>query len=372
MSAKQKIQRLLASADVAVGGNRPWDIQVHDQRAYKCVLSRGTLGMGEAYMDGWWDANDLAAFVCHVAGSDIEKRILQTGVLLQAITSHIFNMQRFGRHLHVAKKHYDPHLEVYRRMLDESMAYTCAYYGSGAKSLAEAQAAKHDLICRKLGVKEGDRVLDIGCGWGAFLRYAVEYYGARGFGVSISEEQTEVARCMSRGYGIDYQVQDYHTVYTNEPFDHVVSIGMFEHTGYRNHRAYMRTVRRVLKPDGLSMLHTIGGNRSRKYVQPFIEKHFFPNSMIPSLTQIGRAAEGEFVIEDVHNFGSDYDTTLCEWHKRLKVAWPEISHHYDVREFRKWEFYLLGCAGVFRARALQLYQVVLSPNGVPCGYTSIR
>jgi cyclopropane-fatty-acyl-phospholipid synthase len=158
----------------------------------------------------------------------------------------------------------------------------------------------------------------------------------------------------------------------NEEFDHIVSLGMFEHVGYKNYRQYMEVANRCLKSDGLFLLHTIGGLKSVKTTDPWIAKYIFTNSMLPSVTQIAKAAEGLFVMEDFHNFGPDYDKTLMEWFKNFDQHWPEIKQNYSDRFYRMWKYYLLICAGSFRARRNQLWQIVLSKKGVLGGYQTVR
>ena len=259
-------------------------------------------------------------------------------------------------------------------MLDRRMTYTCGYWSSPsgeAKTLDEAQEAKLDLVCRKIGLKKGDRVLDIGGGWGSFARFAAERYGASVVAITISKEQAALGRELCAGLPIDIRLQDYRDLH-DETFDHVVSLGMFEHVGVKNYRTYMHVVRRVLKPDGLFLLHTIGSNKSLWFADPWIAKRIFPNGMLPSIAQIGKAVEGLFIMEDWHNFGTDYDTTLMAWFSNFDTAWPLLKEKYGERFYRMWKFYLLSCAGGFRARNTQLWQIVLSPRGVPGGYRSIR
>jgi len=169
---------------------------------------------------------------------------------------------------------------------------------------------------------------------------------------------------------IELRLQDYRDVH--ETFDHVISLGMFEHVGYKNYRTYMEVASRCLKDDGLFLLHTIGGNMSVTHTDPWIERYIFPNSMLPSLAQIGKAIEKIFVMEDWHNFGADYDKTLMAWFHNFNKHWDTLKGKHGDRFYRMWKFYLLASAGGFRARKNQLWQIVLSKNGVPGGYASIR
>lgn len=369
-SPKKTVQNLLAKADVAVGGNNAWDITVHDERFYARVLAQGSLGLGESYMDGWWDSPALDEMITRVLNAGLERAIPRNAhTLLAYLTAMFSNRQSTRRAFIVGEEHYDIGNDLYSAMLDKRLTYTCGYWKNAA-DLDTAQEAKLDLVCKKIGLKEGDRVLDIGCGWGSWAQFAAERYGARVVGVTVSKEQARLARERCAGLPVEIKLQDYRSI--EGRFDHVISLGMFEHVGYKNYRVYMETARRVLKTDGLFLLHTIGGNRSVRHTDPWIEKYIFPNSMLPSVAQISSATEGLFVMEDWHNFGTDYDKTLMAWHANVQRAWPALSGAYSERFRRMWQYYLLACAATFRSRKNQLWQIVLSPQGVPGGYQSVR
>jgi cyclopropane-fatty-acyl-phospholipid synthase len=369
-SARSFVEKLLTKADVTVGGNRPQDITAHDDRLFNRVIRYGTLGLGEAYMDGWWDANALDVFIDTVLRARLNKVIeINFASILTIAKAFLFNLQANSRAFVVGEKHYDLGNDLYEAMLGKRMVYTCGYW-KNATTLDEAQEAKLDLVCRKIGLKKGDRILDIGCGWGSFAKYATENYGASVVGVTVSKEQAVLAQEHCKGLPVEIRVQDYREV--NEKFDHIVSLGMFEHVGVKNYRTYFEVARRCLKEDGLFLLHTIGDNISRVTSDPWITKHIFPGGLVPSAAQITRATERLFVMEDWHNFGADYDTTLMAWFQNFDAAWPSLKEKYGERFYRMWKYYLLSCAGAFRAREIHLWQIVLSKNGVPGGYTSVR
>lgn len=369
-TAQQYLQALLAHADVQVNGSRAWDMQVHNPALYRRVLAHGSLGLGEAYMDGWWDAEMLDQLFTHILGASLDKKIrLNVGVLVSAVLGRIMNLQRPSRAFEIGEAHYNIGNDLYQAMLGKTMAYTCGYWKS-TQRLDEAQEQKFDLVCRKLNLKSGQRILDIGCGWGSFLKYAAEHYGVSGVGVTVSSEQVTFAQEWCKGLPIDVRLQDYRNL--NEPFDHIVSLGMFEHVGWKNYRTYMEVASRCLNDDGLFLLHTIGGNHSVRHTDRWISKYIFPNSMLPSITQIGVSIEDIFVMEDWHNFSAYYDTTLMAWYHNVEQAWPQLQQHYSDRFHRMWNYYLLSCAGSFRSRRNQLWQIVLSKQGVLGGYQSMR
>ncbi|OHC28877.1 MAG: cyclopropane-fatty-acyl-phospholipid synthase, partial [Pseudomonadales bacterium RIFCSPLOWO2_12_59_9] len=240
----------------------------------------------------------------------------------------------------------------------------------GAANLAQAQEHKLDLVCRKIGLQPGERVLDIGCGWGSFAEFAAQRYGAQVVGITISREQAELARRRCKGLPVEIRLQDYRDL--NEPFDHIVSLGMFEHVGWKNYATYMAVVQRCLRDSGLFLLHSIGANDCRKHCDAWIDRHIFPNGGLPSIAQIGKAIGNNFVMEDWHNFGADYDRTLMAWQANFERHWDELASTYNQRFYRMWNYYLLTCAGAFRARDIQLWQIVLAKGGVPGGYQAVR
>jgi cyclopropane-fatty-acyl-phospholipid synthase len=293
---------------------------------------------------------------------------------LDDVRAWLLNLQSARRAAVVGERHYDIGNSFFQAMLGKRMVYSCGYWREAA-DLDSAQAAKLDLICRKLDLRPGMRVLDIGCGWGEALKFAAERHGVHGVGVTVSEEQAQFARELCAGLPVEIRVQDYREVGKGdggERFDRIWSIGMFEHVGVKNYRAYFETVRRCLAADGLTLLHTIGGNLSTNHTDPWIAKYIFPNSMIPSAQQLAAASEGLFVIEDWHNFGADYDRTLMAWRANFDAAWPSLRERYGERFQRMWRFYLAASAATFRSRRDQLWQVVLSPSGVAGGYVAPR
>lgn len=361
---------MLALADIVAGGDRPWDIQVHNSRFYERVLAEGTLGFGESYMDGWWDCEALDEMCCRAIRARLDERVpvnLQTVI---SVASAVFlNLQKKRRIRKIAERHYDLGNDFFEAMLDPEMQYSCAYF-SGTDDLVVAQRLKLDLIFRKLGLEPGMRLLDIGCGWGGLARHAARDHGCEVVGITISREQQAYAANACRGLPVEIRLQDYRDL--SEPFDRIVSVGMMEHVGYKNFCEYFTTAHRCLEEGGLFLCHTIGGGKSQTHTDPWIARYIFPNSMIPSASQVARAADGLFVVEDVHNFGADYDRTLLSWEKNFRAGWPRFGDRYGERFRRMWSFYLLSCAGAFRARSLHVYQFLLSKGGIAGGFLPVR
>lgn len=356
---------LLEQADVRLDGRRPWDIRLLRRGVPEQVFARGNLGFGEAYMDGAWECDRLDELFHRVLRARLDRHVKPASLLFHAIRARLLNRQTAARSWEVGEVHYDLGNDFYEAMLDPRMTYTCGYW-EGASNLAEAQEAKLDMICQKLQLEPGMRVLDIGCGWGSFMGYAAQRYGVRCVGVTISKEQAAWASERYRGLPLEFRLQDYRSV--NERFDRVVSVGMFEHVGRKNHRAYMEVAHRCLHDGGLFLLHTIGKNVRDSSTDPWIDRYIFPNGDLPSIGQLGDACDDRFVVEDLHNFGADYDKTLMAWHANFETHWPAFSKRLGDRFHRMWRYYLLSCAGAFRARDLQLWQWVLSKEGVHGGY----
>ena len=366
---ENRAREILAIAGITVNGKAPYDIQIHDDAVYRRAFGHGSIGIGEAYMDGQWDVEDLSAFFARVSRARLDKKLYNLSTLLHAIRARITNLQNRSRAIEVAEQHYDLGNDLYEATLGRTLSYTCGYW-KHAKNLDEAQDAKLDLICRKIGLKPGQTVLDIGCGWGGFLKFAAEKYGAKGVGITISKEQAVLARKTCKGLPIEIRVEDYRD--TQGQFDHVVAIGMFEHVGPHNYRAFMQKVSSLLKDDGLFLLHTIGAHYTVYAADRWITKYIFPNGTLPSVAQIGEAIDRVFILEDWHNFGPDYDKTLMAWFENFDRAWPQLEAKYGKRFYRMWKYYLLSCAGMFRSRYTQLWQIVLSKKGIEGGCTSVR
>jgi len=363
------VNDLLSKAGVAINGPSPADPQIKNPDFYKRVLQQGSLGLGESYMDGWWECERLDLFFTNVLKAGLENQLpTHFKDTLRVLGARIFNLQNPKRAWMVGKEHYDLGNDLFSRMLDGYMQYSCAYW-KDTDNLTDAQRAKLRLVCEKLQLERGMRLLDIGCGWGGLAEFAAREYGVSVTGVTVSAEQQKMAQARCQGLDVTILLQDYREL--DDRFDRIVSVGMFEHVGPKNYATYFRVVDRNLKPDGIFLLHTIGSRKTDNNVDPWINKYIFPNGCLPSVRHIADASAPYFVMEDWHNFGADYDKTLMAWHARFMEAWPELADNYSERFKRMFSYYLNACAGAFRARDLQLWQVVFS-RGVENGLRVAR
>ncbi len=359
--AEAIVRELFGMAGIEIGGHAPGDIRVRDPRFYERVVREASVGFGEAYMDEWFETDALDVTIDKIMRANLKQKI--TGSWrMRALTAKavLLNLQAKTRSGASVEAHYDIGNDLYTRMLDERMVYTCAYW-KHAKTLTEAQEAKLDLVCRKIGLEPGMKVLDLGCGWGGFASWAAEKYGATVLGVTLSKDQVSLGNQKWKHLPVELRLCDYRDVHGT--FDRVVSIGMMEHVGPKNHAEMMRVIDRCLVKDGVALVHTISNNISLRHGTPFIEKYIFPNAVAPSLAQIGRAIEGKFVIEDLHNIGPDYDPTLMAWWDKFDATYSEIAHRYDRKFYLMWKFYLLAAAGASRSRDGNLFQFVLTKPG---------
>ncbi|MEX2600362.1 MAG: cyclopropane fatty acyl phospholipid synthase [Balneolaceae bacterium] len=357
---KQLLRHYLGKADIRVSGNRPWDIRIHDERVYSQILAEGSIAAGESYMSGWWDANELDRFFEKVFEANLQDTIYKpTQIIWLSLKNKLFNTQTTSRSYRVGMQHYDRGLDLFSRMLDKRLIYSCAYWND-AGDLEEAQEKKLDLICRKLELEPGMRLLDIGCGWGGLLKYAAENYGVEGTGITVSQTQAVYANESCKRLPVTIQLKDYRNL--EGTYDRIASIGMVEHVGAKNYATFIQKASDCLAEDGLFLLHTIGNRRSILHTDPWIERYIFPNSMVPSIAQLSRALEPFFRLEDLHSFGPDYDRTIMAWDQNFRDRWDEISDAYGKVFYRMWRYYLMSSAASFRTRQLQLWQLLLAKH----------
>ena len=365
------MEETLLTVGIGVRGEHEWDLAVHDRSVYGRVAAHGSVGLGETYMEGLWDCPSLDSMFDRLVRAKLHEKVRPNLALaLQVAKAKFLNIQTRRRSRRVAKVHYDLGNDFYEAMLDPFMQYSCGYWSAGAQDLAAAQEAKLELICRKLGLRAGDSVLEIGCGWGGFARFAASRHGAKVVGCTISGEQAQWARKACEGLPVEIRMEDYRDL--DGTFDHVVSVGMFEHVGPKNYREFFRIAHGLLRPGGLFLLHTIGGNAEVVGMDPWIDKYIFPGAVLPSPAGVAKAMDGLFVLEDWHSFGPDYELTLMAWHENFERSWPRFGERFGEQFGRMWRYYLLQCAGSFRARENQLWQLLLSKGGVAGGWKTVR
>lgn len=351
------VQSMLDKAGVVLNGSNPWDIQVKDKKIFLKLLAGGSLALGESYVDGKWEVEQIDELIHRLLKSPVTRSKTFVTHHVTRYWARLFNLQKKSRAFQVGEEHYDLGNDLYEQMLDPQMVYTCGYWRTAA-NLAEAQQHKLYLVSKKLDLQRGMRVLDIGCGWGSFAEFAAQHYGVEVVGVTVSKEQAALAKQRCEGLPVEIRLQDYRDI--EGQFDAIASIGMFEHVGHKNYRTFMNVLDRCMKPEAMTLLHTIGKNESLLGVDPWISKYIFPNGEIPSLKQISDSLEPNLIVEDVHNLGADYDRTLMAWCNNFEAGWESLRQNYSQRFYRLWTYYLQCCAGAFRARDLQLWQLVIS------------
>tara|TARA_Y100001947_G_scaffold73671_1_gene62350 strand:- start:579 stop:1706 length:1128 start_codon:yes stop_codon:yes gene_type:complete len=356
-----KYSEILEGVDIEINGSRPWDLQVYNQDLYKSILFNGSLGFGESYMKGWFDCDRLDLFFEKILSSGIYNEIGGAPLFFGKMKSKLRNLQSVSRAFQVAERHYDIGNDLFSLMLDKTMMYTCGYWTKDVSTLEESQLAKLDLVAKKLNLKAGMKILDIGCGWGGAAKHFANNYGVTVIGITISKEQIEYAKQNSDNMDVEFRLMDYRDL--DEKFDAIYSIGMFEAVGYKNYEEFFEVVRSCLKEEGAFLLHTIGGNESTTTADPWVEKYIFPNGMMPSAEQIAKASEGIFIFDDWHNIGPHYDKTLMCWYDNFINNYEKLKDKYDNEFYRMWTYWLLSSAANFRSRSLQLWQVLFSIEG---------
>jgi len=358
---RRKLESIFEDAEIQIGGCRAWDVRIKNPQVYPRAILQGNLGLGETYMNGWWECDALDEFFFRLLRSRADRKVHPPGQFAGDLIGRIINMQSGSQAFTVGKRHYDTGNDLFEAMLDRRMIYSCGYW-QNTSDLNEAQELKLRLVFDKLMMRPGMKLLDIGCGWGGAAKFAAEEYGAEVTAITVSGKQAAFARERCRHLPVTVKLMDYRAI--EGRYDRIYSIGMFEHVGYKNYRIYFTTVKRCMNPGGISLLHTIGGNEPCTNVDPWICRYIFPNSMIPSASQITRAAEGLFILEDWHSFAFDYYLTLKAWYRNVEKAWTSLSLHYPESFHRMWRYYLLSCAGAFKARFLQLWQILFSVEGI--------
>jgi cyclopropane-fatty-acyl-phospholipid synthase len=369
--ARKIVSDTFNRAGIRIDGSNPWDIRVNNERFFSQAM-RGSLGFGESYMDGDWDADELDTLFRRIMRMQVTRSSL---VILNRVwhdaRARLFNPQSRSGSLAIAETHYDLDHRLYEQFLGPYNQYTCCFFNK-AKTLEAGEVEKLEMLCNKLDLGPDDRVLDIGCGWGGFAKYAAETRGCEVTGVSISKEQIAYAREYTAGLPVKIIEADYRDLpemFGAQHFDKVLICGMLEHVGYKNYRRMMTIVHQVMKDDGRFLLHTIGNSQNTAIVDPWIEKYIFRNSMAPSIEQLARAFEGLLVVQDWENYGLYYAPTLAAWQKNFEDHWDEIAaidseRPFDERFRRMFNYYFLSCKAAFETEHIFLWHVVLTKKGL--------
>jgi cyclopropane-fatty-acyl-phospholipid synthase len=376
MTIPAALAAITEAADVRFNGERPWDLRVHNPSLFSELLGNGSLALGNSYVRGDWDCDQLDELIRRLllarGNRPLSKRA-QLQSLMQLLKERVTNPQSLRRAFVVGEQHYDIDPRVYAAMLDPHMTYSCGYWHQ-AQDLNSAQEQKLRLICEKLELRPGHSLLDIGCGWGSLAAFAARHYGVEVVGITVSVQQAAFIREQHGELPIQVAVCDYRRLdeITQQQFDRVASIGMYEHVGRRNDRTFHQVIHRALRDDGLALLQTIGSDRTTDQTDAWIDTHIFPGGRLPSAQQLCRGVEPFFLIEDWENFGLDYDRTLMAWWQNFDANWPSLQRDINGDFYRFWRYYLLSCAGFFRSRIGQLWQVVLSKPQRQQSYRSWR
>lgn len=363
-SIRRQLQSLLDRADLQLDGPRDFDPIVHDERLFARVLAYGSVGLGEAYEEGWWDCDRLDKLFHRVKRAKLYRSVEGRPRIWTYLKARWKSFRSRAHAFDIGEQHYDLGNDLFESMLDRRMIYTCAYWHE-ATSLDEAEEQKLKRVAQKLQLRPGERILDTGCGWGGAAQYLSERYAVSVVGITVSREQKRRADELCLGLPVEVRLLDYRNL--DERFDHILSLGMLEHVGSAHYGDYFRVVRNCLKPGGLFVLQTIGSSEVESCRDPWLERTIFPNAELPNTTSLSRAFEDRLVLEHWENFGADYDRTLMAWHENIERSWPRLRARYGERFRRRWQYYLLSCAGAFRARAIQLWQMVFSPAGADSG-----
>jgi cyclopropane-fatty-acyl-phospholipid synthase len=330
------------------------------------VLESGSLGFGEEYMAGNiqvdGDFRQLLRF-----GTDAAFLNLPLGLKTKLAFRHLrqTSLNTLSRSQKHVAHHYDRGNDFYKLWLDESMAYSCAYFRQETDTLEQAQQQKYEHICRKLQLKAGETLVDIGCGWGGMLVYAAKHYGVRGVGCSLSKQQVEYATDWVKREGLSEKIsilfEDYRNI--QGEFDKFVSVGMFEHVGKQFIPTFMEKAQSILKRGGLGLLHTIGEEQSMPG-DPWTLKYIFPGGYIPTLDEIIRnMGEVRLVPTDIENLRLHYARTVEEWSTRYEAQVKKVEAMFDASFVRMWRMFLNGCVVNFRYGNPRLYQVLFT-NGL--------
>lgn len=377
---KSHVISFLEKAGIAIGGPNDFDIHVNDDRFYEMFFKDRTVGAGEAYTEGFWDVKDLKL---------LAEKIFLSGKLdhqygfLNNLIYQLNKAQGKLKALFDIKKTYDHNIELYRAMLDKRLLYTCAYWNNIDYSVANldlAQEQKLELVCQKLGLHQqpkGQSILDYGCGFAGFAKYAHEKYGAKVVGITISKLQYKVAKEICKGLPIEIRFQDYRDIPKGELYDHLVALGIIEHITVKNAREFILNAKSHLKnekyQDNRFVLHGMFTNGTEHRIDPWMEKYIFPGAEIFTFKHLFDMIHGVFYCQDFHPFGPDYSLTADAWYQRLEMNYGNLLPSEQNNEFmRTFEFYLKTASASFLTQRNNLMQMVLTHGPVINGLEPVR
>lgn len=355
----------ISGKEYLIGTGAPlFKVKLHKDIPLSALTTSTSLALGEAYMDGDLEIEgDLYFALDHFLGQ-MGKFSTDESALKKIMHSSVSKKNQERE----VQSHYDIGNDFYRLWLDETMSYSCGYFLHEDDTLYQAQVNKVDYILKKLYLKEGMTLLDIGCGWGFLLIEAAKKYKVHGTGITLSKEQYKAFQDKIKSEGLEGQVDvmllDYRDLpKENRQYDRVVSVGMVEHVGRENYPLFMDCVKKVLKPGGVFLLHFISGLKEHTG-DPWIRKYIFPGGTVPSLREmLSCAADLDFHTMDVENLRLHYNRTLLCWEKNFKDHIDEVRKMFDERFIRMWDLYLSSCAATFHNGIIDLHQVLFT-NGI--------
>lgn len=351
----------LEQADIQVEGSRPWDIKICHPGFFKCIMQQGLLGLGESYMDGWWECERLDIFVYKFLSGQLDEALpTHLHDILKFFSAKLLSIRSDENNSKRGHNDYEIGDDIFAIMLDSYMQYSCGCWRQ-ATCLNEAQTAKLDMMCEKLQLTPGMRVLDIGCGWGGTAEYMARHYDVYVEGITDSTEQQKIAQARCEGLNVTIMLGDFRDP-LDDQFDRIIALGTLQNIGLKSYKTFFEWVASCLRPDGFFLLQSIGSGQLVNHIGPWINKYIFPGGCLPSGEQIIHSTQPYLHIEDWINLGEDYDKTFMAWEKRINTAWPELRHHYSPKFKRMLDYYLCSCAGFLRARKLNMWEVVFSRN----------
>jgi len=378
---KRVLEKLIKHGDLSVtdsegvtykygdGTGVPVHVRFKSPQWERAVSLDPALKFGEAYMEGGYDIAegsmyDLLRLIFENTGPVAENQIWMSALnMVRIATKRLGQLNSISRSSKNVRHHYDLSGKLYDLFLDADRQYSCAYFENPNSSLDEAQLAKKRHLAAKLSIKPDEKLLDIGCGWGGLGLYIARFLEANVVGVTLSQEQHKIANeravAMNMAERAKFMLQDYRRL--NDQFDKIVSVGMFEHVGVGHYKEYFAHIKRLLKPNGVALIHSIGRSGVPGATNPFIAKYIFPGGYIPSLSEVITVVEKSgLIITDIEILRLHYAETLKYWRERFMAHWDEAKALYDDRFCRMWDFYLSSSESAFRWQGMMNFQIQLA------------